>query len=424
MSHTCLIATRAGLVRNRLSYLLLGTVLFFGCASRGTRKTASLSHAKNVEASAEEIGARNQSLLAIYSSEIENAADRIIRESPSPQAHREALVWKTEAIPVLQASLLNTDPLVAVVDTWAFIVQMQEYMQRPATASRLGDFQGVPVDTTRHMEAEMEKLVITAAPSADIDHLRGRIEAWAAAHPMQGGLSGRTSLDADLIRRTYKQDLGALATLKALQENLGDITARLDSYNAYLPKQARWQAELLVTDFSRNPKLTAAASDFTVLSHAMSTASNNLDQMPKMAARAREVALSDVDHQRVAAQDFLAQQREKAFDDLAQQRIAAIADLRGERLAATADLRGEREIVLNTLHQEEVRMMSDLHTLSQDTLNDLDRKSRRLVDHIFWRAFELVIAAVLLSFLAAWILLRRFSPRRELPERNQYRSAA
>lgn len=423
MSHTW-IATPVGLVRNRLCYLLLGIAFFLGCASRGTRKTASLSQAKNVTASAEEISARNQSLLAIYSSEIENAADRIIRESPSPEARREALVWKAEGIPVLQMSLLNTDPLVAVVDTWAFIVQMQEYMQRPAMKTRLDNSQNVPLDTTRNMEAEMEQLVIAAAPSADINDLHRQIEVWAIAHPVQGGLSGRTSMSADVIRKTYRDDLGALATLKALQENLGDITARLDSYNAYLPKQARWQAELLVTDFSRNPKLTAAASDFTVLSHAMSTASNNLDQMPQMAAKAREVALSDVDHQRVAAQDFLAQQREKAFDDLAQQRSEAIADLRGERLAATADLRGEREIVLNALHQEEVTTVKDLHTLSQDTMNDLDRKSRRLVDHIFWRAFELVVAGMLLSFLAAWILLRRFAPRRELPDRDQYRSAA
>ena len=424
MSHTWLIATHAGLVRNKLCYLLLGVVFFFGCASRGTRKTASLSQAKNVKASAEEISARNQSLLAVYSSEIEGAADRIIRESPSPTARREALVWKAEAIPVLQMSLLNTDPLVAVVDTWAFISQMRAYMELPIVKARLGSLQSIPPETVQNMESEMEQLVMTAAPSADIDHLRERIQAWAAAHPVQGGLSGRSSIGADVIRKTYRDDLGALATLKALQENLGDITARLDSYNSYLPKQARWQAELLVIDLSRNPQLAAAAANFTVLSKAMNTASNNLDQMPQRAARAREIALSDVDHQRVAAQDFLAQQRDRAFDDLTQERIDAVADLRGERLAATDDLRGEREIVLNALHQEEVHTMNDLHALSQETLNDLDKKSRRLVDHIFWRAFELVLAAVLLAFLGAWVLLRRFRPRRELPERSEYRPAA
>jgi hypothetical protein len=423
MSHNRLIPIHAELVRNKLCYLLLGVLFFFGCASRATRKTSSLGQTKNVKASAVEISARDQSLLAVYSSEIESAADRIMRESPSTVARREALVWKADAIPVLQTSLLNTDPVVAVIDTWAFIFQMRDYMGGPIIKTRLGDFQSVPADTLNRMEAEMEQLVLAAAPTADIGRLHRRVEAWAAVHPVQGGLSGRTSVNADVVRRTYRDDLGALASLKALQENLGDITARLDSYNSSLPKQARWQAELLITDLSRNPQLAAAAADFTVLSKSMDTASNNLERMPELADRAREIALSDVESQRLAAQSFLGQERENAFDELAQQRIDAVADLRDERLAATADLREEREIVLNALHQEEVNTMRDLHTLSQNTMNDLDKRSQRLADHFFWRAFELVMVALLLAFLGAWTLLRRFAPHR-LSDRDHYHSAA
>src|SRR5215467_8915239 len=63
----------------------------------------------NVSSSVLEISSRNQSLLAVYSPEIETAADKIIVESPSPAARRQALEWKAEAIPVMQVSLLNTN---------------------------------------------------------------------------------------------------------------------------------------------------------------------------------------------------------------------------------------------------------------------------------------------------------------------------
>ena len=99
-----------------------------------------MNHAKNVEISAAELSSRNQSLLTLYSSEIEGAADKIILESPSPVARREALVWKAEAIPVLQTSLLNTDPVVAVADTWAFIFQMNAYLEKPMVKSRVSLF--------------------------------------------------------------------------------------------------------------------------------------------------------------------------------------------------------------------------------------------------------------------------------------------
>jgi hypothetical protein len=180
---------------------------------------------------------------------------------------------------------------------------------------------------------------------------------------------------------------------------------------------------LLLSDLTRDPQVSAAASNLTTLSKALDTTSNNLDRMPEMAARAREIALADIENQRLAAQGFFTQERTELMDALARQRIAATADLRRERLAATADLGKERQIVLDSVHQEEMAAMNDLHTLSQQTLNDVDKRSRHLVDHLFWRAIELVLIALLLFSLTAWILLRRFVTR-DLPNRGRHDRAA
>jgi hypothetical protein len=391
--------------------LLTLILLFSGCASRSTRKTSSIKRVKNVNVSATELSYRNQSLLAVYSSQIEVAADQIIEASTSALTRRQALLWKSEAIPVLQRSLLNTDPVAAVIDTWAFIFQMNAYMEQPAVRNGLSPFEQVPHEAVREMEFEMEELVRTAAPSADIEDIQRRVRIWANEHPIQTGLSGRKSPDSDLIRGTYQDDLGALSSLTALQEGLGDITARLDSYNAYLPKQARWQAELLANDFNRDPAIGMAASNLTILAKAAQQGASNLDRIPQMAARARRLAIADVDQQRLAVQAFLTGERERIADEMTQQRIDAVADLRGERLAATADLRAERQIVLDAVHTEEVGAMSDLREFSQQTLNDFDRRSRHLADHFFWRILELVLFTLCLSFIGAWILLQRFSSR-------------
>src|SRR5215470_16495362 len=103
-----------------LSRMALASVLVVcGCLSGGTtRKTASVKAAKNVGVSPAELSSRNRSLLGTYSGEIEAAADSIIFKSPSAVTRRQGLVWKSETIPVLQRSLLNTDPIAAVLDTW------------------------------------------------------------------------------------------------------------------------------------------------------------------------------------------------------------------------------------------------------------------------------------------------------------------
>src|SRR5438034_6869088 len=391
---------------------LLGLILFLpGCMSRATRKTTSINRFKTVEVSAAELSSRNQSLLALYSSEIEGAADKIIRESASPVTRREALVWKAEAIPVFQTSLMKAAPVAAVVDTWAFIFQMKAYMAQPTMKDSFGLFVPLVSDILKQMDLQMEHLVVTAAPTANVPDLRWKLSEWAAAHPLEAGLTGRRSADTDLIRNADQGGLGALASLNSLQEGLGDITARLDSYNAYLPKQARWQAELLIGDLTRDPQLSSAASNFGVLTRALDKTSNHLDRVPEMAGIARNIALADVQNQRLAAQAFLTRERVQVIEAMAQQRIAAIADLRGERLAATADLRGERQIVLDGIHAEEMAAMKDMHTLSQQTLNDLDKKSRRLIAYFFWRATAVVLLTLLLSFLLAWTLLRRFTSK-------------
>jgi hypothetical protein len=394
-------------------FLLCGLTLFLsGCGSGTTRKTSSVNRSKKIQTSAIELTARNQSVLALYSSEIEGAADKVILESPSPAARRQALMWKSEAIPVLQTSLLNTDPVVAVFDTWAFVFQMTAYIDQPAVKNQFGALQPVFTDTFKRMDGEMEQLVLTAAPSADIPHLRQKIGAWAAAHPIQAGLAGRRSADAELIEQADQSDLGALGSLKALQEGLGDITARLDSYNTYLPKQARWQAELLLSDATHDPEVNAAAVNFAVVSRALEKTSNTVEHMPELADQARAALLADVEGQRLAAQSFLRAERLQTLDSLTQQRIDAVADLRGERLAATADLRGERQIVLDTLHNQEVAMVNDMHTLSEQTAKDFDARSRSLIDRLFRHAIELMLIALVLCTLAAWILLRRIASKR------------
>lgn len=410
--------------RQRLCCVLVALIVALGCTSGPTRKTSSIKSAKNVESSAAELSSRNQSLLGLYSAEIETAADRIILESPSPEARRQALIWKAEAIPVMQMSLLNTDPVSAVVDTWVFLFQMRAYMERPAVKQPFGEFYPVVDQTLKNMDAEMEQLVRVAAPSADIADLRQRTGAWAQAHPIQAGLTGRQSADPEVIRKVGESDLGTMASVKALRESLGDLTARLDSYNLYLPKQARWQAELLLRDLTRDPQVDAVMSNVVVLSSALAKTSSSMERMPEVAGQAREAIRADVEGQRLAAQAFLRGERLQTLDALRQERIATIAAMHSERLAATADLRGERQVVLEALRNGEVAVMNDVNAASEKTLKDLDSRGRGLIDHFFLRALELVLLTLIVCSLVAWILLRKFVVRRPSRRERLYDSAA
>ena len=362
-------------------------------------------------------------MLGLYSAEIEAAADKIIFESPSAVARRQALVWKAEAIPVLQRSLLNTDPIAAALDTWAFIFQMTTYMEQPQVKQGFGELYPIVAETLKKMDTDMEQQILTAAPSANITHLRQRIGSWAEAHPIRTGLAGRESADAEVIRRTEQSDLGAVASIKALGESLGDITARLDSYNAYLPKQARWQVELMVSDLMRDPQISGAVSNVGVLSDALAKTSGNMEHLPELMGKAQEAVRADVESQRLGIQAFIRQERLETMDTLKRERIATVAAMDSERLAATADFQRERQIVLDALRGERVAAMNDLNAAANKALKDLNTQARGLVDLMFLRAVELVLLTLVLCSLGAWILLRWFARRRDRGERIFDRAA-
>lgn len=387
--------------------LLLGAVLGWGgCLQQGTRRTASIPRAKNVEASAEEIVARNRSLLALYSAEIEAAANTVMGQSASPEVRRQALLWKAEAIPAMQAALFNPDPVAAAVDAWAYLYQMQAYLKQPRFAAA-GAWQTVAAAALRHMDSEMEQLVLAIAPGANVADLRRRISDWATAHPLQGGWGGRSSVDAEFVKAVGQSDLGAVASIQALAEGLGNITERLDAYNAYLPKQALWQVELLTSQLRNDPQVAAATASLASASKALDQASSLAGQMPQLAGQARVALRADVDAQRLAAQAFVQDQRLATQDFVARQQAIATADLRAERLATTADLRRERAIVLQALAQYEATALEQARSISRQTVQDFGDQGRALIDHLFWRALQLVLLTLALCWLGAWLLWRR-----------------
>jgi hypothetical protein len=198
-----------------------------------------------------------------------------------------------------------------------------------------------------------------------------------------------------------------MASIKALAESMGDLSARLDSYNLYLPKEARWQAELFLLDLQRDPQVSAAVS--------------YLGSLANTAAK--------IENQRLSAQEFVRQERLQTLDNLQQQRVATItalhaerlgasADLHAERLGATADLRRERETVLSALRDDETAIMNDIKVTSEQDIKILGTEGHELINQIFWRAVELMLLTLALSSLV-WILLRRFSARR--PDRAERR---
>jgi hypothetical protein len=73
----------------------------------------------HLDISAGELRARTYASGRVFALRIEEVADSVLTVTRDPDTRRNALLWKTSAIPSLQEATLAPDPLIAAMDLYA-----------------------------------------------------------------------------------------------------------------------------------------------------------------------------------------------------------------------------------------------------------------------------------------------------------------
>jgi len=384
-----------GTVRiDRSALALVCCLAFFGAAScaGAERQTKFIEGQEAVRASTVELRLEVVELARMASAHVEQAADAIRSESDSEDFDREALLWKVNAIPQIQAAALQPDPLVAALDLWAFILQMRNYYATGAGAAALGPHASV----ARSAIAKMEARVLVAAgrvSTAGGKNARGRLEKWANENPITSSNFARDGLTAEyayILREGQKGGVGAIDEAQATMQRL---EYRLALASEFMPKQMRWNAELATGDVLAvdEIKLTMANMNATLLD-----ASKLLVTTPEMIRLEREAAMQSVKEERIAALVAVDKQRQLVLEAVAQ----------------------EREQALRKVDQLREGVMKDADAMAS-------RQLKAVVDYVLLRLAQVAGALALLAGLF-WLLRRltgKSGPRPATPHLGEHAPA-
>jgi hypothetical protein len=113
-----------------------------------------------------------------------------------------------------------------------------------------------------------------------------------------------------------------------MQEDFGILQLTINSHAAYLPKIARWQAELLLYDAARAP----------VIADAVGFAK----QVPEIIDHERQLILIDLHKERVETLEALEKMRASTVESVSKERIALAALVVDERGAVLKQVANER----------------------------------------------------------------------------------
>ncbi len=285
-----------------------------------------------------------------FSAAVEQAADEIMNHTSDPIIRRQALLWKMHAIPASHKAIFHSDPVVSLIDIWALCVQMVHYFTEGVGKNLFGQLQPIAIRASEHLIIKIKKVANAATGRQDTDRADAFFPPWIKEHPIQDHLFTRVSTTALLLEMKGETAKGAFSSIVSLDETASIIAERMTVYSAHMPKQARWEAELLYEDLINSTELVKALG--------------NVDSHTKSIARLASVV-------------------EQAPDMLRQ-------DLKHERMAA----------------------MKDIETIAMNAINKSSSQMKDLIDHAFLRGVQLTLflGALLLGCVFIIFLFIRKKP--------------
>jgi outer membrane murein-binding lipoprotein Lpp len=163
-------------------------------------------------------------------------------------------------------------------------------------------------------------------------------------------------------------------------ETLETVTERLNTYAAHLPKLARWQAELLVSEQAGEHDVQAALADVAALGATARRANALLDDVPALVSAGG-----------APVRDLVAAERQTVLDAVNHQRLQTLDYATAERVAVVGVLREERVATLAALRQERIEALKEVDAIKTRAVESAISGLRDPFDYALWRVGVVVI---------------------------------
>ncbi len=311
---------------------------------------------------------------------IDEAADSIIVTSDDAQIQLNALRWKINGISTSRNAIFQTDPILALVDTWIFMLQMQEFLINGAGKDAFGTHQDIAHDAMTLLVTGIDSIVISMVNRKEYDQHKAFVRYFVDTHPLADFSFTRTSVMQAWNDFTNTPDSLAIETVGNLPETVSDLTSRLTYYSNELPLQAQWNTELILREHGLDSLQIG----------------QNLDSLAAMIENLNDLIMQTPE-----------------LVDSAVVNLFPLFDRIDQKWSLTLRiLQREREILLTALNTERQAVMTDLESISQNVARILMENIKSLIKEILIYIIILSIILLGLPFTMGFLVGRFLTGRK------------
>ncbi|WP_253664265.1 chemotaxis protein [Vibrio sp. Y20_XG_PY13] len=322
-----------------------------------------------------------------FFAQVEQAAD-VLQEQydPNDKVNQSyVLLWKINAEEGLQAAAYQVSPMAALIDTWVFTHQMNQFYATGAGRDIFATDEAKQVSA--HLANEVDQLAQSLLKKEVYDKTKLFVADFVRQYPFADLSMIRTPAYRAWLEANQISEEDAVTTLGTMPEALGDVSDRLSLVSEQTPKIMTWKAQLLALNSSASiEKVNAALNSLQVTADSMRDFIDNNPEYMRYLAEQMAVELQPL------------------VDDIDQKTEARLSQL-GEERKALEDMvaRERQEIALIITHERE-KFAQDMDRVSQEVVNLAMTKLIELVKSTIVY-FILFIAAIFFAPLGLGYVL-------------------
>ncbi|WP_346337984.1 chemotaxis protein [Vibrio parahaemolyticus] len=322
-----------------------------------------------------------------FFAQVEQAAD-VLQEQydPNDKVNQSyVLLWKINAEEGLQAAAYQVSPMAALIDTWVFTHQMNQFYATGAGRDIFATDEAKQVSA--HLANEVDQLAQSLLKKEVYDKTKLFVTDFVRQYPFADLSMIRTPAYRAWLEANQISEEDAVTTLGTMPEALGDVSDRLSLVSEQTPKIMTWKAQLLALNSSASiEKVNAALNSLQVTADSMRDFIDNNPEYMRYLAEQMAVELQPL------------------VDDIDQKTEARLSQLGEERQALEEMVARERQEIALIITHEREKFAQDMDRVSQEVVNLAMTKLIELVKSTIVY-FILFIAAIFFAPLGLGYVL-------------------
>lgn len=322
-----------------------------------------------------------------FFAQVEQAAD-VLQEQydPNDKVNQSyVLLWKINAEEGLQAAAYQVSPMAALIDTWVFTHQMNQFYATGAGRDIFATDEAKQVSA--HLANEVDQLAQSLLKKEVYDKTKPFVADFVRQYPFADLSMIRTPAYRAWLEANQISEEDAVTTLGTMPEALGDVSDRLSLVSEQTPKIMTWKAQLLALNSSASiEKVNAALNSLQVTADSMRDFIDNNPEYMRYLAEQMAVELQPL------------------VDDIDQKTEARLSQLGEERQALEEMVARERQEIALIITHEREKFAQDMDRVSQEVVNLAMTKLIELVKSTIVY-FILFIAAIFFAPLGLGYVL-------------------